>query len=104
MLFFYGKCMDGEVLRVSLERVSGWCKDMGQHADGRSGADRLKDSRVIRVSPLQLISARKGIQVVPRNLFVLNAMRLGRFFLRSVNYGKRITKGVRAPANRGTNL
>ena len=30
MLFSYGKCMDGEVLRVSLERVSGWCKDMGQ--------------------------------------------------------------------------
>lgn len=36
-------------------------------ADGRPGADCLKDSRAVRVSPLWLLSARfSGIQVVPR--------------------------------------
>ena len=50
--------------------------------NGRPGADCLKDSRAVRVGPLQLLSARKGIQVVPRKMFVfaLNASAFGAFF------------------------
>lgn len=48
--------------KESTRLVRGYAGD----ADGRPGADFLNSSRKIRVSPLQLLSARKGIQVVPR--------------------------------------
>lgn len=50
------------------KRVPGWCEGMWEIVDGRPGADFLNVSRGVRVSPLQLLSARKGIQVVPRKI------------------------------------
>ena len=81
MIIYLHKCMDGEVpLPNSFQRVGVWCKPIGMVADGRPGARFLKVSREVRVCPLQLLSARKGIQVVPRILFALSMM-LGAFFI-----------------------
>ena len=38
-----------------VQRVSGWCEDIWEDADGRPGADFLKDCKEVRVSPLQLL-------------------------------------------------
>ena len=53
---------------------------MKLQADGRLGVDFPKKSRKIRESPLQLLSARKGIQVVPRKAFRPESIDSGRFY------------------------
>ena len=59
----------------------------------RPGADFLKASREVRVSPLQRLSAGPaGIQVVPRILFALKSMDFGAFSF-SVLKIKTQTKG-----------
>ena len=70
----------------------------------RPGADFLKASREVRVSPLQRLSAGSaGIQVVPRIMFALKSMDFQGVIFRPESQaqtkgdkynGKRITEGV----------
>jgi len=51
--------MEREVsLEEGQQRGRGWCKRPDRQGNGRPGADCLKGSRAVRVSPLQRTSAR----------------------------------------------
>ena len=63
------------------KRVPGWCEGMRWKADGRLGADFPKAVGEYGSARYSSLSARKGIQVVPRKVFRPESLRLRAFLI-----------------------
>ena len=76
MLIYLSKCNEGEVPLLTFQRMSGWCEDIKDEADGRPGADFPNVGRGVRVCPLQQLKCPKGNSGGTAEFFALNAKRV----------------------------